>query len=100
MRIYVSRVNESWIVNRFRNEWYKSNKKISTKNIYLSDIVWIIAPWSIKPKTLRKLNTKKFFVQSITLKILKTTALRLRKLGKLMNTLMNIIQFLKSLMIS
>ena len=59
MRIYVSRVNESWIVNRFRNEWYKSNKKISTKNIYLSDIVWIIAPWSIKPKTLRKLNTKK-----------------------------------------
>lgn len=59
MRIYISKVNESWVVNRFRNEWYENNKKISTKSILNSDIVWIIAPWSIKSRVLKKLKNKK-----------------------------------------
>ena len=33
-------------------------KKISTKSILNSDIVWIIAPWSIKSST-QKLKNKK-----------------------------------------
>ena len=45
MKIYLSRINESWIVDRIRNEWYLSNSKISTKYLRKSDIVWIVSPW-------------------------------------------------------
>ena len=33
MKIYISTVNESWVVDRFRKEWYKYNSDISTKFI-------------------------------------------------------------------
>ena len=33
MKIYISKVNESWVVDRFRKEWYKYNSDISTKFI-------------------------------------------------------------------
>lgn len=83
MRIYVSRVNESWIVNRFRNEWYKSNKKISTKNIYFSEVVWIIAPWSIKPKALNKLNNKKVLCTVHHIENLNQESLEIKKIKEI-----------------
>ena len=43
MKIYLSNLNESWIVDRIRNEWYKYNPQISTKLIVRSDVIWIIA---------------------------------------------------------
>ena len=48
MRIYISRANESWIVDRFREEWYEHNQSISVNKISKSEIVWIIAPWVLK----------------------------------------------------
>ena len=45
MKIYLSNLNESWIVDRIREEWYKYNPEISTKLVGRSDIIWIIAPW-------------------------------------------------------
>ena len=45
MKIYISKVNESWVVDRFRKEWYKYNSDISTKFIKRSSNLWIIAPW-------------------------------------------------------
>tara|TARA_B100000029_G_scaffold475048_1_gene518000 strand:- start:1080 stop:1994 length:915 start_codon:yes stop_codon:yes gene_type:complete len=45
MKIFLSKINESWIVDRVRQEWYNSNKNIGTQRISKADIIWIISPW-------------------------------------------------------
>ena len=45
MKIYLNKIREDWIVDRFYKEWYKNNAKISTNLFNRSDSVWIIAPW-------------------------------------------------------
>lgn len=59
MKIYLSNLNESWIVDRIREEWYEYNPKISTKLVYRSDIIWIIAPWLWKKIPKKQLSSKK-----------------------------------------
>lgn len=56
MKIYLSKINESWIIDRVRKEWYENNKDISTKFIKKADVIWIISPWlwSKIPKNLLK----------------------------------------------
>ena len=58
MKIFVPKINESWIVDRVREEWYKNNKDISTKLRNKSDVIWIMAPWLLKSKRLNQLETK------------------------------------------
>ena len=31
MKIYLSDINESWIIDRVRNDWYMNNMEISTQ---------------------------------------------------------------------
>lgn len=45
MKIYLNKINENWVVDRFYKEWHKYNPEISTKSIKKSDIIWVIAPW-------------------------------------------------------
>ena len=45
MKVYLSDINESWIVDRVREEWYKYNPELSSKNIKIADTIWIISPW-------------------------------------------------------
>jgi len=59
MKIYLNNPNESWVVDRFRSEWYQGNKDISTKSILLSDIIWLIAPWTWKKISNKNLSKKK-----------------------------------------
>ncbi len=59
MKIYLSKINESWIVDRVRKDWYNNNKDISTKFISRSDIIWIISPWLWKKIPEKHLNNKK-----------------------------------------
>jgi len=59
MRVYITKANESWVVDRFREEWYEHYPQISTKNILFADLVWIISPWSIKKSTLNRIKNKK-----------------------------------------
>lgn len=59
MKIYINHANENWIVDRFREEFYKHNSIISTENIADADIVWIIAPWSWKKIPKKYLKSKK-----------------------------------------
>jgi len=59
MKIYLNNPNESWVVDRFRSEWYQGNKDISTKSILLSDIIWLIAPWTWKKISIKNLSKKK-----------------------------------------
>ena len=58
MKIYLSKINESWIVDRVRNEWLENNKEISTNSIRNADIIWIVAPWLWKKIPLRHLKNK------------------------------------------
>ena len=59
MKIYLSNLNESWIVDRFRKEWYSNNLDISTKFISRSTIIWIISPWTWKNISKKYLESKK-----------------------------------------
>tara|TARA_B000000557_G_C20772309_1_gene442412 strand:- start:318 stop:1241 length:924 start_codon:yes stop_codon:yes gene_type:complete len=59
MRIYISKANESWIVDRFREEWYEQNPQYSTKNIFFADLIWIISPWTIRKSMLKLIKNKK-----------------------------------------
>ena len=59
MKIYLSKINESWIVDRVREEWYEFNKEISTDKIKEADIIWIIAPWVWKKIPKKHLKNKK-----------------------------------------
>ena len=58
MKIFLSKINESWIVDRMRSDWYEHNDKISTENIISSNIIWIISPWLWKKIPKRYLKTK------------------------------------------
>ena len=59
MKIYLTKINESWIIDRIKNEWTVNNKKITTKNPYFSEIIWDIAPWASKPTFIKKLKKRK-----------------------------------------
>ena len=57
MKLYLNNIKESWVVDRFKNEWYEFNSDLSTKRIKEADIIWIFAPWlwkNVRPKHLKK----------------------------------------------
>lgn len=64
MKIFLSKINESWIVDRMRSDWYEYNSDVSTENIKSSNIIWIISPWLWK-KIPKKHLEKKHVVCSI-----------------------------------
>lgn len=58
MKIFINHANESWVVDRFREEWKKFNPNITTENIYDADIIWMIAPWTWKKLPKKYLKEK------------------------------------------
>ncbi len=58
-KIFINRVKENWIVDRFKNEWIQNNKSIFTNNIFLSTHIWAIASWCWKPNVVYNLYNKK-----------------------------------------
>ena len=59
MKIFLSNINESWIIDRVRKEWYTNCPEISTNQISNADIVWIISPWVLKGLDKKELKKKK-----------------------------------------
>ncbi len=59
MKVYLSKINESWIIDRAREEWYKFNSDVSTEKISQAEIIWIISPWLWKKIPKRHLKNKK-----------------------------------------
>ena len=59
MKVYLSNINESWVVDRFRDDWYSQNQDISTEDLKKADIIWIISPWLWKKIPKRHLKNKK-----------------------------------------
>ncbi len=58
MKIYLSKINESWIVDRVREDWYRHNPDISTETLRQADTIWIISPWVWKKIAKRHLKNK------------------------------------------
>tara|TARA_Y100000389_G_scaffold43936_1_gene38672 strand:- start:21831 stop:22748 length:918 start_codon:yes stop_codon:yes gene_type:complete len=59
MKIFLNSANESWVVDRFREEWIQFNTETFTENIEEADIVWIIAPWAWRKIPKKYLKDKK-----------------------------------------
>lgn len=59
MKVFINDIDENWIVDRLRKEFYEDNQDILTNNIKDADILWIIAPWTWKkiPKRFLKQKT-------------------------------------------
>tara|TARA_B100001121_G_scaffold310326_1_gene340718 strand:- start:8148 stop:9062 length:915 start_codon:yes stop_codon:yes gene_type:complete len=59
MKVFINNIDENWIVDRLRKEFYEDNQDILTNNIKDADILWIIAPWTWKkiPKRFLKQKT-------------------------------------------
>lgn len=59
MKIYLNKINEDWIIDRLKSEWFYYNSEISTKFINRADIIWIISPWLWKSIPKNQLKKKK-----------------------------------------
>lgn len=59
MKIYLNTIKESWVIDRFKREWFEYNYEVSTSKINKSDIIWLIAPWTWKTIPKRHLKKKK-----------------------------------------
>lgn len=59
MKVFLNKINESWVVDRFRDEWFESNQDISTTNLKDADIIWIFTPWLWNNISKRQLKSKK-----------------------------------------
>lgn len=59
MKVYLNKINESWIIDRVRHEWINHNKNLYTTSTTKSDIIWILSPWLWKKISKSKLSKKK-----------------------------------------
>lgn len=59
MKIFLNTSNESWIVDRFVEEFIKFNPQLITKKIEDADIVWVISPWTWRNISKKQLKKKK-----------------------------------------
>jgi|TARA_Y100000389_G_scaffold92538_1_gene89274 hypothetical protein len=59
MKIYLTNISESWIIDRLKHEWIINNKKINTRFPYLSQVIWDIAPWVTNVSFIEKYKNKK-----------------------------------------
>lgn len=44
-KVYVLAPHESWIVDRFVQEWNVDNRDISVADIHQADVIWLLADW-------------------------------------------------------
>ena len=58
-KIFINEAKESWIVDRFRQEFKNEYPHLCTENIKEADIIWIIAPWTWKKIPNKYLKSKK-----------------------------------------
>lgn len=58
MKVYLSKINESWVVDRMREEWYLNNTEVSVEDPKKADLVWIISPWLWKKESRKILKSK------------------------------------------
>ena len=58
MKIFVSKINESWIIDRVRKEWITNNRSLTSKFAFNADVIWIVSPWLWRKIPLKYLKNK------------------------------------------
>ena len=58
-KVFLNKIQEDWIVDRLREEWYSGNTHVSTLFKSRANIVWIIAPWGWRKLNANLLKKKK-----------------------------------------
>lgn len=59
MKINITKIKESWIIDRIKSEWIENNKLIYSRYPVFSDLIWVIAPWSLNLDFVKKFKNKK-----------------------------------------
>ncbi len=59
MKVFLNKINESWIVDRVRNEWIELNGDLATPSVKNADIIWILSPWLWQKVSKKRLEQKK-----------------------------------------
>lgn len=58
MKIFIPNLQESWVVDRFRDEFIENYKQFITNSIAECNIIWIISPWTWREIPKKFLNKK------------------------------------------
>lgn len=83
MKIYITEINESWVVDKIRKEFIKNYENYCTQDIKTADIVWIIAPWTISRTFLAKIRNKKVICSIYHLDEFKKNSIDLKNFYKI-----------------
>lgn len=59
MKVYLSKIKESWVVDKFREEFINFYPQIITNRLSKADIVWILAPWVESKFPFEKIKNQK-----------------------------------------
>lgn len=59
MKIYINKIKENWIVDRYKEDWNNQYPDLKTNYLFNADIYWIIAPWTLKKFKSRPLKNIK-----------------------------------------
>lgn len=59
MKIFIPKINEAWVVDKFRKEFIKNYPKLVVSNPNKADIIWILAPWLFHKLRIEKFKSKK-----------------------------------------
>lgn len=59
MKIYTTNIKESWIIDRIKKEWMSNFSNYVANMAIYSDVIWVIAPWAISNKFIKRYKNKK-----------------------------------------
>jgi len=59
MKIYTTKIKESWIIDRIKKEWEQHQSIFMSRSRFKADIIWVIAPWAIKNTKLTRFKNRK-----------------------------------------
>jgi glycosyltransferase involved in cell wall biosynthesis len=59
LKLFINSAKENWVVDRFRKEWNEYGSIPSLRTSNNADLIWIIAPWTWKKLSKRKLSKSK-----------------------------------------
>ena len=59
MKIFITKINESWIIDRVKKEFIDYTTFKFCNFIQTADVIWVIAPWSFSVEKIKKHKNKK-----------------------------------------
>lgn len=80
MKINITKIKESWIIDRIKSEWIENNKLIYSRYPVFSDLIWVIAPWSLNLDFVKKFKNKKIIYSQYHIEDVSSKSQEMQKL--------------------